>query len=199
MMGFGEARNEVEKEVCAIEKQISELKQKAKELLKELPPEEVQNYELKNLDGSSISMQDLFGDKEELILIHNMGPGCPYCTLWADGLTGFTAYFNDRCAFWLETDKDAANLKTFAVKRNWNFNVVSSEGSTLKLDLGYQVIKDGKKDNWPGFSTFFKKDGKIFRHATAPFGPGDEYCAVWPMFDRLKNGVNGWQPKFNSL
>ncbi len=46
---------------------------------------------------SSFSREDLlacghgemFGDKKQLLLIHNMGQGCRYCTLWADGFNGF--------------------------------------------------------------------------------------------------------------
>lgn len=196
-MIFETPRNDVEAKICDLEKQIYELKEQCNELLEKLPPEEVKNYSLKTVDGNDIQLLDLFGDKDELILIHNMGPGCPYCTLWADGFKGFTPYLNERCAFWMETDKEPAELKEFSEKRGWSFNVVSSIDSGLKLELGFQKESDGKTFNLPGFSTFFKEDGKIYRHATAPFGPGDDYCGVWPMLAHLKKGANGWQPKFN--
>jgi predicted dithiol-disulfide oxidoreductase (DUF899 family) len=179
---FGEPRNAVEKEI---------------NMLSDLPPEEVTNYEMKKLDGSSISFKELFGDKDELILVHNMGPSCPYCTLWADGFKGYVPYLNDRCAFWMETDKDPNGLNEFVKERDWNFNVVSTEGSSLKKDFGFQTEKDGKTFDLPGFSTLYLEGDKIFRHATAPFGPGDDYCLVWPMLSRLKKSTNDWQPGFN--
>ncbi|OUR95361.1 hypothetical protein A9Q84_16120 [Halobacteriovorax marinus] len=193
-MNVGEPRNPVEKEICILENQILELKSKIIELAHNLPEEEITNYKLLSLDGNKKSLLELFGDKDEMILIHNMGPYCPYCTLWADGFTGHTAYLESRCALVLETDFSVNELNDFKSKRNWNFKTLSSHGTTLKKDMGY---KDDKGDNHPGFSTLFKKDGKVYRHATAPFGPGDEYCAVWPMFSRLKNGINGWQPSYN--
>ena len=196
-MDFERARSEQEAQVFEIEKQIAELKQKARELMSELPAQEISNYSLKNIDGSESSLLELFGDKDELILIHNMGPGCPYCTLWADGLSSSTPYFEDRCAFWLETDIDPVKLKNFSEERSWNFKVVSSEGTKLKEELGFQKVTEEGKSNWPGYSTFFREGEKIYRHATSFFGPGDEYCSIRPMMDRLKKGHNGWQPKYN--
>lgn len=190
---FGEPRNPVEQEICDLEKKIYETREKIKTLRADLPPEEIQNYSLKNLDGSETSLSDVFGDHEELLLIHNMGKGCPYCTLWADGFRSMKPYFESRCAFVLESDVSPADLSEFAIKRGWDFKVVSSEGTSLKIDLGFKT----DKMNLPGVSSFFKKDGKIFRHATAPFGPGDDFCHTWHFFALLKNGVNGWQPKFN--
>lgn len=29
----------------------------------------------------------------------------------------------------------------------------------------------------------------------AAFGPGDDFCAVWPLFDLLEGGVDGWAPR----
>jgi hypothetical protein len=38
-------------------------------------------------------------------------------------------------------------------------------------------------------------DGRIVRTGRAAFGPGDDYCAVWPLFDLLEGGVGKWEPK----
>jgi predicted dithiol-disulfide oxidoreductase (DUF899 family) len=32
---------------------------------------------------------DLFGHREQLLLIHNMSSQCSFCTLWADGINGY--------------------------------------------------------------------------------------------------------------
>ena len=42
---------------------------------------------LRTLAGET-TLLDLFGDRDTLLAIHNMGQGCRYCTLWADGFNG---------------------------------------------------------------------------------------------------------------
>lgn len=190
---LGEPRNPTEKEIQDIEKNIFEQRSKINELRSQLPEEKVQDYELKNTDGSTTKLSQLFGEHDELLLIHNMGPQCPYCTLWADGFRTMKPYFEKRCAFVLEMDKSPNELGEFAKKRNWDFDVVSSEGCSLKVDLGFE----SDEGNLPGVSSFFKKDGEIFRHAMAPFGPGDNFCHSWHFFELLKHGTNEWQPQYN--
>ena len=42
----------------------------------------------------------------------------------------------------------------------------------------------------PGISTFRKDDpGLIYLHAQSPFGPGDDYCVTWSLFDLLPSGA----------
>jgi predicted dithiol-disulfide oxidoreductase (DUF899 family) len=53
-----------------------------------MPTIEVRNYTFTTIDGET-SLLDMFGGKDRLLLIHNMGQGCRYCTLWADGFNGF--------------------------------------------------------------------------------------------------------------
>ncbi|MBI3075561.1 MAG: hypothetical protein HYY85_01025 [Deltaproteobacteria bacterium] len=49
----------------------------------------------------------------------------------------------------------------------------------------------------PGVSTFHKvKNGTIVRVANARFGPGDEFCSVWHLFDLLPGARGEWQPRF---
>ena len=43
--------------------------------------EEVPDYEFTNLHGD-IKLSEMFGDKSGLFVIHNMGQGCRYCTIW---------------------------------------------------------------------------------------------------------------------
>ena len=42
----------------------------------------VREYKFGTPDGK-VSMTDLFGDKSDLIVIHNMGRKCAWCTMWA--------------------------------------------------------------------------------------------------------------------
>lgn len=61
-------------------KQIAALRDKMREARAAAEPEEVRDYVFTNFDGS-VHLSELFGDKPNLIVIHNMGSSCPYCTL----------------------------------------------------------------------------------------------------------------------
>ena len=68
-------------------KEIETLQGEMRNLQAEVEPEVVQDYVLDGWDGP-VRLSELFGDKRDLILIHNMGKGCPSCTMWADGFNG---------------------------------------------------------------------------------------------------------------
>jgi predicted dithiol-disulfide oxidoreductase (DUF899 family) len=127
------------------------------------------------------------------MVIHNMGKGCSYCTLWADGFNGFVKPLNDRVPFVLVSPDKPSVQKEFAESRGWTFKMLSASESTFTKDLGFE--KEEKK-YWPGVSTFVRKEGKIFRVNYDFFGPGDYYCSVWHLFDLLPKGENAWKPKY---
>jgi predicted dithiol-disulfide oxidoreductase (DUF899 family) len=43
--------------------------------------EQVNNYELLDSENHKVNISELFGKKNDLIIIHNMGKTCPYCTM----------------------------------------------------------------------------------------------------------------------
>jgi predicted dithiol-disulfide oxidoreductase (DUF899 family) len=181
-------------QVEELEQQILEEKKKLAEMRKQLPAQPVDDYQFTAPDGSQVKLSQMFGDKDELLLIHNMGKSCPYCTLWADGFNGVRHHLSNRAAFVLVSPDDHETQRQFAQSRGWEFPMYSHKGTTFSKDVGFES-EDGKQ--WPGFSTFRKSaNGKIERVAKAFFGPGDDYCALWHLFDLLPNGVNGWEPKF---
>src|SRR5262249_52114129 len=61
--------------------EIVALRKKMRELQKSVEPQEVEDYELASTAGP-VRLSELFGDKDYLFVIHNMGASCPYCTLW---------------------------------------------------------------------------------------------------------------------
>jgi predicted dithiol-disulfide oxidoreductase (DUF899 family) len=67
--------------------QIAELHNRMRELQRSVEPEKVAGYEFSTAEGK-VGLSELFGEKQYLIVIHNMGAGCRYCTLWADGFNG---------------------------------------------------------------------------------------------------------------
>src|SRR5215468_7138428 len=66
-------------------RQIGELRQKMRDVQAAVEPEAVKDYTFRRAGGVSVRLSELFGDKADLFVIHNMGQSCPYCTLWADG------------------------------------------------------------------------------------------------------------------
>ena len=62
-----------------LESEIAEKITRLHQLRKQATAISVKNYQLKTLTGSA-SLLDLFADKSKLLVIHNMGQGCRYCT-----------------------------------------------------------------------------------------------------------------------
>ena len=60
-------------------KQFADLRGKMRKLQRSVEPEEVSDYEFSTTEGR-VRLSELFGDKEYLFVIHNMGAGCRYCT-----------------------------------------------------------------------------------------------------------------------
>lgn len=183
-----------DKQLAEAEKEVVSAKSRVTELRRQRPREVVKDYSLKNLDGNSVLLSDLFGDKSDLLLVHNMGKSCSYCTLWGDGFNGSTGHLENRAAFAFVSNDDPKTAKEFSSSRGWAFKVLSGAGSDFALDMGFADPKDHSP--WPGVSTFKKEDdGTIVRIAKAPFGPGDDYCSVWHLFDLLDGGAGDWSPK----
>ena len=86
-------------EIRTLEDQIKELKSRLAEARRRTSEQPVSTYTFKNFDGSDVSLSQLFGDKSDLLVVHNMGKGCRYCTLWADGFNGFVPHLENRGAF----------------------------------------------------------------------------------------------------
>jgi predicted dithiol-disulfide oxidoreductase (DUF899 family) len=180
-------------EIGKLEAEIENMRQKLAEARKQLPEEPVEDYTLMGPEGDAVSLSGLFGGRDELIVVHNMGRRCAYCTLWADGFNGVLPHLENRAAFVVVSPDPPEVQAEFAASRGWKFHMVSSKGSRFTEDMGFLV--DGS--DWPGFSTFRKaEDDRIFRTAKAFFGPGDPYCAVWHLFALLPRGENNWEPKF---
>ena len=154
--------------------------------------EEVQNYEFTDFNDKKTSLMELFGEKNDLILIHNMGSSCAYCTMWADGFNGILPHLKNRASFVISSPDDSKTQKKFAITRGWNFQMISTKGTSFTKDMGFE--KDGIPQ--PGVSVFFKDGNKIIRVGRDDFEPGDNYCATFPLFDLLKDGTGNWQAKF---
>jgi predicted dithiol-disulfide oxidoreductase (DUF899 family)/AraC-like DNA-binding protein len=193
-----EAMTDIDREIDALQNEVELARQRLVEARKRRPKELVQDYVFKTSDGGEVRLSEIFGDKNDLILIHNMGTGCSYCTMWADGFTGLVPHLQDRAAFVVCSPDKPEVQKRFAEKRNWNFRMISSHDSPFNRDMGFWEDNGPNPGPWPGVSTFHRDpDGQIYRVAKTHFSPSDDFCAVWPLLDMLEDGSNGWEPKYS--
>lgn len=189
--------NTTDKTILKLEKQLVETKRKLAAARKKAGRRKVQDYELHGW-GGGVRLSELFGDKKELIVIQNMGRHCPYCTLWADGFNGMLHHLEDRAAFAVCSPDSTEEQQAFAGSRGWKFRMVSSQGTTFKRDLGFERAKGKECNPTPGVSAFEKDSkGRLWHVASAGFGPGDDYCSLWPLLDLLPKGAGHWAPKLN--
>lgn len=185
-----------QEQIEQLSKEIYEKKQALSQLRRQLPPEAVQDYELINWQGQKVKLSSLFGDKSDLIVIHNMGKDCAYCTLWADGFVSVLPHIVNRASLVIVSPDEPKVQKTFSESRGWPFLMLSSQGSNFTQDMGFAH----GEHQMPGVSAFFKtQEGKLFRTNKDMFGPGDDYSAPWHLFDLLEGGLKDWSPKMSYL
>jgi len=186
------AASDLRRDVERLEEDILQKSKQLAALKRGLPREPVKDYVLAGWDGP-VSLSALFGEKSDLIVIHNMGKGCRYCTLWADGFNGVWRHLADRAGFVVSSPDSVETQKAFAASRAWTFPMVSGHGSTFIEDMGFR----GEKSWMPGVSTFHRiAGGGPERVAWSSFGPFDPFCGVWHLIALLADGEKEWQPKY---
>lgn len=167
------------------------LREELRRIQEGIVPEETEDYVFATQDGN-VQLSSLFGSKDTLFVIHNMGKSCAYCTQWADGFNGVLDHLEDRAAFVVSSPDKPDKQAAFAEGRGWRFKMVSHHGTSFAEDMGYR--RDG--GFWPGVSVFKLKGGKIFRVSDTSFGPYDEFNPVWRLFDMIPEGAGDWDAKF---
>ncbi len=184
-------------DIQALEGQIFELTQKLNALRREAVGAEVPNYRFQTQSGET-SLLDLFGEQQKLLMIHNMGQGCRYCTLWADGFNGFLPHLESAMAVVLTSKDDPALQRRFANARGWRFRLASHGGGDYIREQS--ALPGGEAtgaQNMPG-AVVYERDGeRILRRSSAVFGPGDLYCSLWALFGLAGLSEADWTPQFN--
>ena len=181
-----------ESSIQELEKQIFELKGQLRELQKAAPRIAVKNYTFETFDGK-VSLLDLFAGRDKLLAIHNMGQGCRYCTLWADGLNPFLPHLESAMAVALFSKDPPEVQRRFANSRGWRFRMASHGGGDYIVE---QTTTDGI-NNMPGIVLYERDGDKIFRKNASNFGPGDEYCSMWDLLGLAGLGEGDWTPQYN--
>ena len=179
-------------QIADYRRQIHALREKLLQTRRAAQPEPVQDYELHSAAGA-VRLSQLFGGHDDLIVVHNMGKGCPACTMWADGYNGLHPHLSSRAAFVVSSPDAPEVQRQFAATRGWRFPMVSHAGSTFAADMGY---RSGTR--WlPGVSVFRRSADGLARVGDTGFSPGDDFCATYHFFDLLPQGAGDWHPKFS--
>lgn len=187
-MKYADAKKQLE----GYRRQIVGIRQKMRKTQANAKPERVTDYALSGAKGV-VKLSTVFGEKSDLIVIHNMGAKCSYCTLWADGFNGVYPHLADRAAFVVVSPDAPALQAKFAKSRGWRFPMLSHAGTTFAADMGYVGASGGFT---PGVSVFQKSKSGVVRVSDTTLGPGDDFCSVWHLFDLIPEGHGGWRPKF---
>ena len=173
-------------------KRIAGFRGKMRNVQRRIEPQPVADYTFSTVRGA-VRLSQLFGTKKDLFVIHNMGSSCPYCTLWADGYNGLHEHLASRATFVVSSPDPPHVQRRFALSRGWRFPMVSHQGTTFAQDMGYRSRSGG----WlPGISAFRREGKRIVRVSDTGSSPGDDFCALWHVFDLLPDGPAGWQPRF---
>ena len=179
------------------EKAATRLKDKIAADRRCLPMVKVEkNYFFTGPNGS-VTLRELFGDRQQLIVYHFMFEpdavkGCPGCTNYIDALAPVDMKALDRrnTAFAIVSRAPIEKLESYRKNRGWNFSWVSSYGNDFNYDFdvtqdssvkpveyNYKKSEDQtQKGEVPGTSVFFRVGNDIF-HTYQTFARGNEGTA----------------------
>jgi predicted dithiol-disulfide oxidoreductase (DUF899 family) len=177
--------------LAGLRARIAALRQEMRAVQDELTPQPVDDHGFAGPDGP-LRLSQLFGDKDDLFVIHNMGAGCRYCTLWADGYNGVYPQLATRAAFVVASPDAPERQQKLAEARGWRFPMVSDQGSRFAAEMGYT---DDEGHLLPGVSVLQRRGAAIVRVSEAGFQPYDDFCPVWHLFAMLPGGPGQWTPQ----
>lgn len=151
---------------------------------------EVPDYVFATLDGDT-TLSRLFSGRDQLLAIHNMGQGCRYCTLWADGVNGILPHLEAAMSVVLLSKDPPETQRRLAQDRGWRMRMASHGGGSYMTE---QSVGEG---NYPG-AVIYRKDGdRIVRRGKAPFGPGDLYNPLWHFLALAGVSQDEFTPQFH--
>ena len=177
--------------IIELEQNISKLMAELNTLRKSNPGTPVPNYSFATLTGQ-VTLLELFGENDKLLAIHNMGQGCRYCTLWADGFNGLLSHLESALSVVLLSKDSPEVQRRFANARGWRFRTASHGGGDY---IREQSVFKGD-DNYPGAVVYERDGDTILRKNSCVFGPGDIYCSMWSLLGLAGLGEEEWTPQY---
>jgi len=184
--------NQLEEQINTLQAELQEKRKELNNLKRKRVGVKIEDYTFRDKENNEVNLFSLFDERDELLIIHNMGKGCAYCTLWADGFNGFSKHLSQRLPWYVSSPDSVEDMNAFASSRDWDFNMLSSNGNTFKKDMGFAT----DKGPMPGFSVFHRQsDGSVYHTSFDSFGPGDLYMPMFHLLELLPKGVDDWNPR----
>ena len=194
-MSEGKSTEQLQADIAELEQKLYGLTLELAQMRREVPRMAgalVPDYEFSTCDGST-SLKNLFGDKDLLMMIHNMGQACRYCTLWGDGFNGLLPHLESAMSVVLVSKDDPDTQRRFANHRGWRFRLASHGGGSYIQEQS--ALPD--QNNMPGVVIYERKGDEVRRRDSAVFGPGDLYCSAWNLLALAGLTEADWMPQYN--
>jgi predicted dithiol-disulfide oxidoreductase (DUF899 family) len=196
----------------AKEKQFTRLRDELTAERQQLPWEKVSKaYVLEGPTGSR-TLQELFGEKSQLIVYHFMfdpawDQGCKSCSFVADNFDGAIAHLGARdTAFAVISRAPFAKIAKFKERMGWKFPWLSSFGTDFNYDFGVTTDEnhtvynyapvtaqpDGRpyKGEREGLSVFVRDGDQVF-HSYSAYQRGlDQLLNTYNLLDLTPLGRN---------
>jgi predicted dithiol-disulfide oxidoreductase (DUF899 family) len=182
-----------QRRLLSLREKIRDLRAEMRAVTAAVEPQPVADHVFGTLKGSTM-LSALFAGRDDLIVIHNMGSKCAYCTMWADGYSGVYPHLKQRAAFVVTSPETPKTQAKFAASRGWRFPMVSDKAAAFAAKMGY-TTEDGRC--LPGVSIFQRRGKHIVRVNDASSCPHDDFCAAWHLFDLLPAGADRFAPSLS--
>ena len=207
------------KELLETEKNLTRATDAWVKRLRELPWQAVEKEYVFEGEKGPVSLRQLFGDKEDLIVYHMMwAPAdelpCPSCSMWVDGLNGQLHHITERAALAVVARAPAAALRRVGAHKGWRLPLVSSGGCSFNADfdvlnsadnMARGVVPPGYNggaahfwptEDWPGISVFHRAANGSLCRTYSCHARGLEYVNTgYKILDFLPFGRESFSPK----
>jgi predicted dithiol-disulfide oxidoreductase (DUF899 family) len=179
-----------------------------------LPPggEVPKNYQFTAEGGRAVTLADLFGDKQSLVVYSYMfGPQrerpCPMCTSLLGAWNGEARDIQQRVGLAVIARSPIEKLVAFKQERGWRDLPLYSDPSGEFSGDYHAIAPDGS--DIPGFNVFTRRDGKIRHFWSGEMGfdqadPGQDprgapdLMPIWTILDSVPEGRGkDWYPKLD--
>lgn len=204
---------EARRNVLEAEKRLTAESDRVAEMRRQLPWLEVKEeyvFRREGLDGAveGKSLGDLFGDKDDLIVVHLMfeegwQKPCKNCSFWADQYDGVIPHLTQKTSFAVIAQASPGKLKETAVRKGWCFPLYSHGGTSFGRDMGVEFtaeqLSSGLKisnygSNAPfgsstqGMTVFHRSQGRLFRTYSLYSRGFDHLNLAYGFLDLLPHG-----------
>jgi predicted dithiol-disulfide oxidoreductase (DUF899 family) len=203
--------------LLAEEKELTRRRDAITAKVRDLPWVKVdQNYSFDSLQGK-VSLADLFGEKDQLIVYHFMfdptwSQGCKSCSFIADHYNGIVVHLAHRDISFVTISKaPIEQIEQFRNRMGWTFPWVSCGENDFGRDYGVSFTDEELADGntlynfnrkpypireLPGLSVFFKtEDGQIF-HTYSTYGRGlEDFLTAYRYIDLTPKGRDETQTR----